>query len=180
MAESIRLAPGVVFYLLYPAGLRVLARVPVPSTLGVALARSAAVGLFAYGADHLTNLATLRDWRLKLSLINISWGTLAATGTTAWWCVLRGHATPSQSLAATELAAAPTRRPNGREQEANAVRLPASLPIRFFQSGRAVEVGVLWSRLNTFAGLFDPGWWRSGNRFDRFVAHLRQHQTGAP
>ena len=45
MAESIRLAPAVVFYLLYPAGLLALALVPVPSTLGVALARSAAVGL---------------------------------------------------------------------------------------------------------------------------------------
>ena len=59
MAESIR--AGCVFYLLYPATLPVLALVPVPSTLGVALARSAADGLVAYGAYDLTNLATLRD-----------------------------------------------------------------------------------------------------------------------
>ena len=50
----------------------------------------------AYGAYDLTNLATLREWSLKLSVINIAWGTLAsaAAGTTAWWCVLRGHVLP--------------------------------------------------------------------------------------
>ena len=74
------------FYLLYPAGLLVLALVPAPSTLGVALARSAAVGLVAYGAYDHSNLATLRDWSLKLSLLDIAWGTLASTagGSTAW------------------------------------------------------------------------------------------------
>lgn len=115
MAESIRLAPAVVFYLLYPAGLLVLALVPVPSTLGVALARSAAVGLIAYGAYDLTNLATLREWSLKLSLIDIAWGTLAsaAAGTTAWWCVLRGHVLPHKPLPAPDFARAPTRGPNG-------------------------------------------------------------------
>ena len=33
-------------------------------------------GFFVYASYDLTNLALLKDWPLKLSLLDITWGTL--------------------------------------------------------------------------------------------------------
>ena len=78
MADPIRMVPAAVFYFGFPAGLIALALTPMPQGLGSAVARSALVGLLAYGVYDMTNLATLKGWPVKLALVDMAWGTLIA------------------------------------------------------------------------------------------------------
>ncbi len=78
MADSVRIAPAAVFYFGFPAGLVALALTPAPTSLGMAVLRSAVLGLVAYGVYDMTNMATLRTWSLKLALVDMAWGTAVA------------------------------------------------------------------------------------------------------
>jgi uncharacterized membrane protein len=40
-------------------------------------------GFFAYATYDLTNLATLREWPMRLSLIDVCWGTLVSAASAA-------------------------------------------------------------------------------------------------
>lgn len=87
MAEQVRWAPALAFYFLYPAALVALALFPAGQPLGMQIARAALVGLTAYGVYDLTNLATLRQWPLRLAIVDTAWGTFASTlagGVAAW------------------------------------------------------------------------------------------------
>lgn len=67
------------FYLLYPLGLVIFGVVPhEESTLLRTLGMGALFGFFAYATYDLSNLATLRDWPLHVSLMDMAWGTLAS------------------------------------------------------------------------------------------------------
>ncbi len=48
------------------------------SSWAMTLAMGALFDSFAYATYDLSNLATLRDWLLRLSLIDIGWGTLVS------------------------------------------------------------------------------------------------------
>jgi uncharacterized membrane protein len=90
MAESVRIAPAIAFYLLFPAALVYLTLGTVPSGWGEAVSRGAVLGLAAYGAYDLTNLAVVRDWPVGLSFIDLAWGGVmgsaaAASGYAASW-----------------------------------------------------------------------------------------------
>ena len=74
MADSFRAVPAVLFYLLYPVALVYLVLWNRPSSLRDAALRSAVLGLAAYGAYDLTNLAIVRGWPVGLSLIDWTWG----------------------------------------------------------------------------------------------------------
>jgi uncharacterized membrane protein len=70
--------PASLFYLFYPLGLVFLAlHVPLRST-SEAVLRCAVVGLVAYGVYDLSNLATLRDWSVKVCIVDMLWGTFAS------------------------------------------------------------------------------------------------------
>jgi uncharacterized membrane protein len=92
MADSVRLLPAALFYLLYPLGLVALALVPAPSGASEAIARCAIVGLVGYGTYDLSNFATLRGWSAGMTAVDIAWGTFASAlaGTLAWAVALRG------------------------------------------------------------------------------------------
>jgi uncharacterized membrane protein len=78
MLASPKIAPAVVFYLIYPAGLLIFAGLPAMKAGSVmpGVVYGALLGFFAYGAYDLTNLATLRNWTLQLTIIDMAWGTL--------------------------------------------------------------------------------------------------------
>lgn len=68
-----------IFYLMYPLGLVIFAVLPnEDSSLLKATAMGALFGLFAYATYDLSNLATLRDWPLNVSLMDMAWGALAS------------------------------------------------------------------------------------------------------
>lgn len=66
-----------VFYFMYIAGILLFAVRPAlaDQSLLKALVWGALFGFFTYATYDLTNLATLRDWPLKVVVIDIAWGT---------------------------------------------------------------------------------------------------------
>jgi uncharacterized membrane protein len=93
MAPSVRIAPAAAFYLLFPLGLMIFAVQPAlaeASLLRAALL-GALFGLFCYATYDLSNFATLRDWPLSVTLVDIAWGTLAGAlvATVAAWTASR-------------------------------------------------------------------------------------------
>lgn len=74
------------FYLFYIAGIVYFAVLPAVSGGGwlTALAGGALLGLIAYGTYDMTNLATLKDWSITVSIVDMAWGSfLTATAATA-------------------------------------------------------------------------------------------------
>lgn len=73
-----------VFYLLYVLGVVAFAVLPALDrhSWQQALGAGALLGLVAYGTYDFTNLSTLRNWPVGLSLIDVAWGTVltAAAG----------------------------------------------------------------------------------------------------
>lgn len=74
-----------VFYILYVAGLVYLIIAPAINnkiSLGETFVRGAVFGLVAYGTYDLTNQATLKNWPVIVTVVDLIWGTLL-TGTVA-------------------------------------------------------------------------------------------------
>lgn len=78
LAAQFRLAPALVFYLLYVAAMVWFAVRP-GMTLGVphAVLNGALLGGIAYATYDLTNQATLKVWPLHVTLVDIAWGASA-------------------------------------------------------------------------------------------------------
>lgn len=92
MAEQPNWPPAVLFYVLYIAGVVVFAVQPALASgrWTTALALGAFLGLVAYGTYDLTNHATLRNWPLAMTAIDLAWGTLlTALATTAGMLITR-------------------------------------------------------------------------------------------
>lgn len=73
MATKPNLIAALVFYIIFIAGLMVFAIAPAKnwqSTIKLA----ALYGFFTYSTYELTNMATLRNWPIGMSLIDIAWG----------------------------------------------------------------------------------------------------------
>ena len=70
-----------VFYLLYVVGILIFAVLPAlaAESLAVAAAWGALFGFFTYATYELTNLATLKDWPLKVVLVDTAWGVVLCT-----------------------------------------------------------------------------------------------------
>lgn len=78
MADGFVFVPAVAFYLLYAGGLTILVILPAFRggwSLIHTAAMGATVGLISYGAYDLTNHATMRDWPLSVTLVDMAWGT---------------------------------------------------------------------------------------------------------
>ena len=91
LASGFRLAPAIAFYLLYLLGVTILAIAPMRAggARGATL-RGALLGLVAYGTYDLTNQATLKTWSLKVTALDLAWGTaLTATASVAGWYASR-------------------------------------------------------------------------------------------
>ena len=90
LAENFRLAPAVIFYLIYAAGLTFLAVRPAFQTgeWTTALLYGAVVGFMAYATYDLTNQATLKNWSTTLTVADLLWGTfVSATAATIGYLI---------------------------------------------------------------------------------------------
>ena len=89
---------AIVFYLIYAAGVVFFAVRPAVQSgnWSDALLRGAALGFLAYATYDLTNLATLRNWPVSVTLADLVWGTLltavaaSAGSAAALWAAGRG------------------------------------------------------------------------------------------
>ncbi|MDX9832827.1 MAG: DUF2177 family protein [Anaerolineaceae bacterium] len=78
MAPSPNWLAAGVFYLLFIVGILVFAVLPglQAGSLVTTLWRAALFGLIAYATYDLTNLATIRDWPLLVTVVDMIWGTV--------------------------------------------------------------------------------------------------------
>lgn len=82
------LAAGL-FYLVYAAGLVYFVIMPMAESGDglMAFLRGAGFGFVAYCTYDLTNLAVVEDWSVRLTIVDILWGSVA-TGLTTLFVVL--------------------------------------------------------------------------------------------
>jgi len=85
MAPQVNWSAAIFFYLLFIGGIVYFAVIPAlqQNSFKQAILRGAVFGLITYATYDLTNLATLRDWPLAITLIDLAWGTLLSTSVTA-------------------------------------------------------------------------------------------------
>ena len=78
LLEGFNPAPAVAFYLIFAAGLVILAVRPglAVGSLWLAAGNGALVGFLAYATYDLSNQATLRNWTATLTLTDLTWGTV--------------------------------------------------------------------------------------------------------
>jgi len=92
MLPSPNLAAAAFFYLLFTVAIVILAVLPALSSgsIGTALLYGAILGLAAYGTYDITNLSTLKNWPLVMSLMDMAWGTfLTALSAVGGYCAAR-------------------------------------------------------------------------------------------
>lgn len=93
LAEPFQIAPAMAFYVLYVCGIVGFAVLPSLSNGGwvAAAGKGAFLGIVAYGTYDLTNQATLKHWPWRLTLIDMTWGTLLTSITAALATALVSH-----------------------------------------------------------------------------------------
>ena len=89
MASEPKLLAGLGFYLLYALGTSIFVIIPAISKQSwiYAVQYGALFGFFCYMTYDLTNLAVIRDFPVRLALIDIAWGAAvtAISATIAYW-----------------------------------------------------------------------------------------------
>ena len=70
-----------IFYLLFILGILVFVVVPgvKEGSLAMTLVRAALFGLITYATYDLTNLATIKNWPLLITVVDMIWGTVLST-----------------------------------------------------------------------------------------------------
>jgi uncharacterized membrane protein len=78
LLPTVNLSAAIVFYLLYPLGLVIFAVTPAlkAGSATTAVLYGALFGFFTYATYDLSNLATLRNWTMQLTVVDIAWGTI--------------------------------------------------------------------------------------------------------
>jgi len=89
MSKTPNLAAAGIFYLIYIFGMVVLVVSPAlqKNSLISAILMGALFGLCGYATYDLTNMATIKDWPLIVTVIDLIWGTFlsgAVAGISYW------------------------------------------------------------------------------------------------
>lgn len=81
MAKSVNWPAALIFYLIFILGLVIFVIQPTlaDGNLIKGLGMAALFGLVTYATYDLTNLATLRDWPILITVIDLAWGTTLST-----------------------------------------------------------------------------------------------------
>ena len=87
MLGEIRLAPAILFYLLYVAGILVFVSGSTEATWQSTLLYGALFGFFCYATFELTSLSLLKHWTWPVVMVDVSWGTFvtALSSTAGLW-----------------------------------------------------------------------------------------------
>ena len=83
LTPNINWIAAIIFYFLFLVGILVFALLPgmEKRSLGYTVVMAALFGFIAYATYDLTNLATLRDWPLMLSIVDMLWGGFLSAST---------------------------------------------------------------------------------------------------
>jgi uncharacterized membrane protein len=76
LAPSTNWLAAIIFYLLFIVGILVFVVLPglEKNSLKTTLVRAALFGLVTYATYDLTNLATVKNWPMIVSIVDIAWG----------------------------------------------------------------------------------------------------------
>ncbi len=93
-AETVNVPAAVAFYVVMITGILFFALVPAmkAQSLWIAVGYGALLGFLCYATYDLTNLATLRNWPVALTFVDLLWGSVltaaaSAGGYLAWQLV---------------------------------------------------------------------------------------------
>ena len=77
--------PALLFYFMYIGGILIFAVIPAldAHSLVRAIVLGGLLGLLAYATYDLTNLATIRDWPLIVTVVDLIWGTILTASISA-------------------------------------------------------------------------------------------------
>ena len=78
LSPAVNWPAAIVFYLVFIAGILIFAVAPSlkSGAMGKAVMWGALFGFFTYATYDLTNMATLKDWPLKVVVADILWGVI--------------------------------------------------------------------------------------------------------
>jgi uncharacterized membrane protein len=81
LSPQVNWPAAISFYLLYIIGILVFAVVPAlaKASLSRAVLWGCLYGFFTYATYDLTNMATIKDWPLKVVLVDVCWGAFLCT-----------------------------------------------------------------------------------------------------
>ena len=81
MAKNINWLAAVIFYIIFVIGLLIFVIQPAlaKDSLQHIILYGMAYGFITYATYDLTNLATLRDWPIEITIIDLIWGTTLST-----------------------------------------------------------------------------------------------------
>ncbi len=90
LLKSPNLLPAFLFYALFIIALLVLVLIPgiQSNSLTKTLLLGAVFGFITYATYDLTNLATLQGWSIKMTVIDLIWGTSVSTFVTFWGYII--------------------------------------------------------------------------------------------
>jgi uncharacterized membrane protein len=92
LANKMSLPAAAAFYLIYSAGLMLFVIQPsIDGGWSRALVFGSLFGFVAYATYDLSNLATLRGWTLKLSVVDMVWGAALSGFTAAATLIIAGR-----------------------------------------------------------------------------------------
>ncbi|MGW8123668.1 DUF2177 family protein [Roseivirga echinicomitans] len=85
LADQVNWTAAIIFYLLFIVGIFIFAIAPAvhKESLRHAVMMGALFGFFTYATYDLTNLATLKDWPIKIVFIDILWGSVLTAAVSA-------------------------------------------------------------------------------------------------
>lgn len=85
MLPEPNLAIAAIFYVFFAVAVVMLAVMPAVSagSLGTAILYGAVLGLAAYGTYDITNLATLKNWPVTVTVVDLLWGAFVTAASTA-------------------------------------------------------------------------------------------------
>lgn len=90
MADEVNLMIATVFYLFFAAGIVLFCIAPAfeAQSWVKAAVLGGILGFLAYGTYDVTNMATLKDWPVMMSVIDVTWGTaITAVSATAGYVI---------------------------------------------------------------------------------------------
>lgn len=82
MAEKVNWIAAIVFYVIFIIGMLYFVILPGES-LSKVLISGAIFGFITYATYDLTNLATLKDWPMTITIIDLIWGTFLSASTSS-------------------------------------------------------------------------------------------------
>jgi uncharacterized membrane protein len=89
MAPSPNWLAAIIFYLLFIVGILVFVVLPglEDNSFKTTLLRAALFGLITYATYDLTNLATVKDWPVLITVVDMAWGTVlsVAVSSISFW-----------------------------------------------------------------------------------------------